>query len=68
MNQFPYLLAFALIITSWVLLARLLAPWWRKRNPGVRKRELYGWILLVAILVAALAFTYFQTGGTFVWR
>jgi hypothetical protein len=68
MNQFLYIVAFALIIASWVVLAKLLAPWWQKRTPGARKRELYGWILLLTLLVAALAFTYIQTGGTFLWR
>jgi len=68
MNQCPYLVAFALILASWVVLVKLLTPWWRKRKPGAGKRELYGWILLLAVLVAALAVTYIQTGGTFLWR
>ena len=68
MNEFPYIVAFALIIASWAVLATLLTPWWRKRKPGARRRELYGWILLLTVLVAALAFTYIQNGGTFLWR
>jgi len=60
----PYLIATVFIICVWFLLAWLTYP--RVKNQ-LTKRNIYLLLLLLALVIGALAFTYFQTGGTFVW-
>jgi glucan phosphoethanolaminetransferase (alkaline phosphatase superfamily) len=60
----PYLVATAFIICMWFILGWLTYP--RIKNQ-LTKRNIYLLLLLLGLVIGALAFTYFQTGGTFIW-
>jgi H+/Cl- antiporter ClcA len=60
----PYLIGAVLIICSGFLL------WWftyTKTKFRLTKREIYLLLLILGLVMGALVFTYFQTGGTFRW-
>jgi hypothetical protein len=59
-----YLIAAALIICIWLFFGRFL---YARTKIRATKREIYLLILVLGLVIAALAFTYFQTGGTFRW-
>jgi hypothetical protein len=60
----PHLIATALIICVWFVLAWFAYP---KIKNQLTKRNIYLLFLLLGLVIGTLAFTYFQTGGTFIW-
>jgi hypothetical protein len=60
----PYLIAAALIFCTWVLLGWFV---YTKTKIRLTKREIYLLLLVLGLVIGALVFTYFQTGGTFRW-
>ena len=60
----PYLIATAFIICVWFVLAWFAYP---KIKKQLTKRNIYLLLFLLGLVIGALAFTYFQTGGNFIW-
>lgn len=68
MRYWPHIVACLLIVASWYWLARVVPPFLKRRGYRIAKRELYGLLFLILLVVIALLFTYVQTSGTFIWR
>jgi hypothetical protein len=69
MDNYLYIVVLALIVSSWLVIAKYLVPYLRKRSilvVGRKERVLL--IALMLLVLVALAFTYVWTNGTFVWR
>ena len=60
----PYLIAAALIFCTWVFLGWFV---YTKTKIRLNKREIYLLLLVLGLIIGALVFTYFETGGTFRW-
>jgi hypothetical protein len=69
MGNYLYIVVLALIVSSWLVIAKYLMPYLRKRPILVVGRKEHILLLaLILIVFLALAFTYVWTNGTFVWR
>ena len=67
MRYFPFIIALFVIVAFWILLGILISPLLKKSGFRLKEREVYGLLLLVVLILAALLFTYYQTGGRFIW-
>ena len=58
-----------LIVAVFIICTLFLFGWFIYTKTKIRlsKREIYLLLLVLGLVIAALVFTYFQTGGTFRW-
>ncbi|MCP3932859.1 MAG: hypothetical protein GY705_27625 [Bacteroidetes bacterium] len=54
-------------ITGWAMFGGLWPLLNKDANRTLSKREIIGFLIAFIIVVGAFAYTYFGTGGTFIW-
>ncbi|OPY73988.1 MAG: hypothetical protein A4E62_00135 [Syntrophorhabdus sp. PtaU1.Bin002] len=69
MNNYLYYILFVFILLTWIISAKYLLPYLHKKGfPAIRKKQKIWLLLIILLILVALAYTYVQTGGTFIWR
>jgi len=67
MRYLLYVIALVLIFASWYWHAGKFIPLLKGKGFKLKKTELYGLLFVMAAILLALLFTYWQTEGSFIW-